>query len=163
MVPAGAGREERAIPSSAEGAFLRRRIPPQLGVAAFAEVPRASILVVRERLTWRVVSVFAVALLAAVLAAQHFLASSDSAGSTGEWYALNSPYGNCARLYKDQPLQQFEFVICRRSGHPFTCWEREVGLKTLEGGFHKVELRRRRFDADCRAALASLSRSGLRP
>ena len=68
----------------------------------------------------------AAALVVAALIPEHFLSRSDnSVRPTGEWYALNSPNGNCARLYKEEPLQQFEFVICRRSGQPFTCWERE--------------------------------------
>lgn len=104
----------------------------------------------------------------AVLLANHFYGRSDASsdGSVGEWYALNSPYGNCARRYYHHTLQtqyDYDLVICHRAGRPYTCWERPVGLQTLEGGYHKVDLTQRQFDAECKTALGRLRRAGLRP
>jgi hypothetical protein len=116
----------------------------------------------QEWVKWRVAVVALAVLLGAALLAER-LSNSSSGSAVGEWYQLKSPYGRCARLYRDDPLQQFELVICRRDSNPFTCWERPVGLSTLEGGVHRVELRRRDFDAACDDALRNLTAAQLRP
>jgi hypothetical protein len=107
----------------------------------------------------------AIAVAVTVLLVGNDFSRDDSAsGRVGEWYALHTARGNCARQFDDERFYtQFELIICRRSGQPFTCWELPVGLATLEGGLHKVELRHRRFDSACKAALSMLSQAGLRP
>jgi hypothetical protein len=117
---------------------------------------------VPDWVTWRVAVVALAVLFGAVLLSER-LSNPDSGRTVGEWYQLRSHHGRCARLYRDDPLQQFELVICRRVSEPFTCWERPVGLSTLEGGFHKVELRRRSFDNACGDALRKLTAAQLRP
>jgi hypothetical protein len=106
-----------------------------------------------------------IAVVVAVLLVSNDFARRNSAASrVGEWYALHTARGNCARRFDDERFYtQFELIICRRSGRPFTCWELPVGLTALEGGLHKVELRHGRFDSACKAALSMLTQAGLRP
>jgi hypothetical protein len=102
--------------------------------------------------------------VAMLLVGNDFSRHSNASARVGEWYALDSRRGNCARRFDDDRFYtQFELIICRRSGQPFTCWELPVGLTALEGGLHKVELRHRQFDSACKAALSILSQAGLRP
>jgi len=108
------------------------------------------------------------AVVLAVALANHSHPRSGSAigGSIGEWYALNGPYGNCARRNYQHTIQtqyDYDLVICHRAGRPYTCWERPLGLQTLQGGYHKVDLSQRRFDAECKTALQKLRSAGLRP
>jgi hypothetical protein len=116
----------------------------------------------------RVAIVLVASAVLAIALANHFHPRRDSAsgGSIGEWYALKGPRGNCARLFGQHTIQtryDYDLVICDRVGSPYTCWERPIGLQTLEGGYHKVDLRQRQFDADCKTALRKLRRAGLRP
>jgi hypothetical protein len=108
------------------------------------------------------------AVVLVVALANHFHPRSGSAsgGSIGDWYALNGPQGNCARRYYQHTIQthyDYDLVICRRAGRPYTCWERPVGLQTLQGGYHKVDLTHRQFDAECKTALEKLRSAGLHP
>lgn len=110
------------------------------------------------------VSAATAVVVAVLLVGNDFSRRNNASGRVGEWYALHSPRGNCARQFADDRFYtQFELIICRRSGQPFTCWELPVGLTRLEGGYHKIELRHRRFDSACKAALRILSQAGLRP
>lgn len=114
-------------------------------------------------MTWALAVGAVVAVVVIPLLVEEYSSRSEP-GSVGEWYALESPRGNCARRYaEDRFRAQFELVICRRSARPFTCWELPVGLNTIKGGYHKIELGRRRFDSACTAALQKLTEAGLRP